>query len=105
MSQEQTSMPAGGIGKIQWQDVWRGLIKTTGGLILGVVITMIHDKALPTYDQISPFLEACAYFFASYIGINAATNNVGQFLKKDKETITVSTAALDDLQEKANKQS
>lgn len=98
-----TTIPPSGIGQIKWSDVFKGLIKTTGGLIVGLLVKMIQSKGLPTYAEISPILEVCVYFFASYLGINAATNNVGQIFAKNKSVVTVDKQHLETLTDKANK--
>lgn len=104
MSQQATTViPPGGLGKLKFEDFWKGFVKSCGGLIVGLVIKLIQDKfKLPTYDQIEPLLEATAYFFLGYIGLNAATNNVGQLFKKDKPVVLVDQQHLEDLKQQAN---
>ena len=103
MGQTTASVPPSGYGQLHFSDVWKGLIKSCGGLIIGLVIKLIQDKfKLPTYDQIEPLLEAGAYFLLGYLGVNAATNNTGQLFTKDQPVVAVSAEKLDQVVEKAN---
>lgn len=102
MGQTATKVPPSGIGRLQLADLWKGFIKATGGIFLALIVKSLNDKALPTYDQMVPFLEAGIYFFASYLGINAATNNVGEIFQKDKDVVVVGKKSLDDLEQKAD---
>ncbi len=101
MGQTATTIPPSGIGKLQFQDFLRGLVKSTSGLLIGLVIKFIQDKHLPPYSEIEPLLEATAYFFMGYIGINAATNNEGKMFKSDAPVVTVSAKELDKVIDKA----
>lgn len=103
MAETANTIPPSGIGTIRWIDVWKGFVKSCGGLILGLIIKMIQDQfKLPTYGQIEPLLEATAYFFLSYLGLNAATNNVGQLFKADQPVTVVDSEHLKNLQAKAD---
>lgn len=103
MSQSATTIPPkAGIGTLQWSDLFKGLIKSIAGLLVGVIIKTLQDKSLPTYAEIEPILEACVYFVVGYLGINAATNNVGQIFSKDKPVVMVDKNDLQALQNKAN---
>lgn len=102
MSQDTTTIPPRGLWTLKLEDIWKGFIKSCGGLILGLIIKMIQDKFhLPAYDQVEPLLEASAYFFLGYIGINYASNNEGKMFKKDAETIRVPVQQLNELKEQA----
>jgi len=90
MSESASRLPPSGIGKLQASDFLKGLVKSCGGLIVGIVIKLVQNKfKLPAYSEIEPLLEATAYFFLGYLGINAASNNEGQLFTKDKATLTV----------------
>lgn len=99
MAETTTSIPPSGFGKLQWSDLWKGLIKSCSGLLLGLLIKTLQDKQWPTYDQIEPLLEACIYFLFGYLGINAATNNEGKLFKKDAPFVTVSAEKLKEVSE------
>lgn len=101
MGETTTSIPPGGIGTLQLSDFWKGLIKTTAGLVVGLLVKIIHERSLPPYAEIAPILEAALYFFVGYLGINLGTNNVGQFLKKDEPVVTVGAKELDKVIDKA----
>lgn len=102
MGETTTPLPPRGLGNVQWSDVLKGFVKVAGGLILALVLTTLRNKAWPTYEQIEPILEVGATFFLSYLGINAATNNVGQIFKKDQPTVPIGVDKLKDLQTKAD---
>lgn len=95
MGETASSIPPGGIGTLQLSDFWKGLIKTLAGLIVGVIVQTIDEKHFPTYEQLAPLLKAGIYFIVGYLGINFGTNNVGQFLKPNKPTVTVGAKELD----------
>lgn len=96
MSDSTTSVPPSGIGQLRWSDLWKGLIKSCSGLLVGVLIKCLQEKTIPTYGQIEPLLEAGVYFLVGYLGINAATNNEGKLFKADAPTVTVSKEVLDE---------
>lgn len=97
--QTATLIPPKGLWSLQLRDFWKGFIKSCGGLIIGIVIKMIQNHFhLPSYDEIEPLFEATAYFFFGYIGVNFATNNVGQIMQKDKPVVAVDKDQLDKLQ-------
>jgi hypothetical protein len=102
MSETASSIPPSGLGSLKWSDLWKGLIKTVSGLLVGLIIKTIQDGELPTYAEISPLLEACVYFIVGYLGINAGTNNVGQLFTKNKPTVKVPAKELDEVLDKAN---
>src|SRR4051812_46205423 len=103
MSQTATTLPLkSGIGTLRWADLLKGLVKSVAGLFVGVLIKTLQDKQLPTYAEIEPILEACVYFIVGYLGINAATNNVGQMFTKNKAVVTVDKEHLENLQAQAN---
>lgn len=95
MGDAASTIPPGGIGKLQWSDLWKGIIKSISGLLVGVIIQMIDDGRLPTYAEIAPLLKATVYFLVGYLGINAGTNNIGQLFTRDKPTVTVGAKELD----------
>lgn len=101
MGETSNTIPPGGIGKLQWSDLWKGIIKSLSGLVVGLIIQMIDDGRLPTYAEIAPILKATVYFLVGYLGINAGTNNVGQLFKKDQPTTTVPAKELEKVIEKA----
>jgi uncharacterized protein YacL len=102
MAETANIIPEKGLGKLRLEDLWKGFIKSCGGLLIGLIIKLIQDKfKLPAYSEIEPLLEATAYFFLGYIGLNTATNNVGQLFTKDKAVTSISKTDLDDLKAKA----
>jgi len=103
MAETTSSVPPSGIGQLHLSDLFKGLIKSIAGLLIGVVIKVIHDRQLPPYEEIAPILEAAVYFLVGYLGINAATNNVGQLFSKDKPVVTVSANKLEKVVDEANK--
>ena len=103
MAETASSVPPSGIGELHLSDFFKGLIKSIAGLLIGVVVKVIHDRQLPPYDEIAPILEAAVYFLVGYLGINAATNNVGQLFAKDKPVVAVSAQKLDEALDEANK--
>jgi hypothetical protein len=103
MAEAASSVPPSGIGQLHLSDFFKGLIKSVAGLFIGVLIKTIHERQLPNYDEIAPILEAAVYFLVGYLGINAATNNVGQLFTKDKPVVAVSAKKLDEVIDEANK--
>lgn len=102
MSENANTIPPSGLWKLRVIDFWKGFIKSCGGLIVGLVIKLIQNKfTIPSYEEIQPLLEATAYFFLAYLGVNAATNNVGQLLKNDKPVVLVPKEKLEELEAKA----
>ena len=98
MSETTSSVPPSGYGQLHLSDLWKGFMKSCGGLIIGIIIKLIQDKfKLPEYSEVEPLLEATAYFFLSYLGLNAATNNNGQLFKKDQPVVTVSAEKLNEI--------
>jgi len=102
MAENTSSVPPSGIGQLHLSDFFKGLIKSISGLLIGVVIKTIQDKQLPPYAEIAPILEAAVYFLVGYLGINAATNNVGQLFAKDKAVVTVGAEKLDEVVKQAD---
>lgn len=105
MSDSATNIiPPRGLGQIGWQDVWKGLIKSCGGLILSLLLQEIGNKFQPlNYDtQIAPLLVAVVGFFAAYLGLNAATNNVGQLFQANKPVVPVAKKEYEELKAKAD---
>src|SRR6478752_10554187 len=102
MAETASSVPPSGIGELHLSDFFKGLIKSIAGLLIGVVVKVIHDRQLPPYDEIAPILEATVYFLVGYLGINAATNNVGQLFKGNQPVVTVPAEELDKVIDKAN---
>lgn len=102
MAETTTSIPPSGIGRLHWNDLLKGLIKSSSGLIVGILIKTLQDKSIPSYAEIEPLLEAVVYFFVGYLGINAATNNVGQMFTQDKPVVVVGAEKLENLQQKAD---
>jgi len=101
MGDSTSRVPPSGIGQLRWSDLWKGLIKSVSGLLVGLLIKTIHDKQLPTYGEIEPLLEATVYFLIGYLGINAGTNNVGQLFKSNQPTVTVPAKELEKVIDKA----
>lgn len=103
MGEQASSIPPKGLWKLRATDFVKGLWLAVGSavLALGYAITQNHWHML-TFDQAEPYLNTIASGFIIYIGKNWGTNNVGQFLKADTPTSTVSTPALEKLQDKAD---
>lgn len=96
-------IPPKGLWTLKLQDFYKGFVKSCGGLVVTVIIKMIQNKfQFPSYTEIEPFLEATAYFFFSYLGFNALTNNVGQLFTKDKPIVAVDKEHLENLEAKTN---
>lgn len=101
--QISNTIPEKGLWNLRLSDLWKGFIKSCGGLIVGLVIKLVQDKfKLPSYEEIEPLLEATAYFFLAYMGLNYSTNNVGKLFQSDKQVVSVDVNALKDLQDKAD---
>jgi uncharacterized protein YacL len=96
-----TQIPPAGLWSLKLGDIWKGLLKSCGGLLVGLLMKMIQNKfQLPTYEEVIPLLEATAYFFVGYLGINYASNNVGEPFTKNKPTVVVEQKKLEEKEEK-----
>lgn len=100
--QQTATIPPKGLGKLGWNDLLKGLIKSIAGLLVGMIIKTLQEKHIPPYSEIEPILEAVVYFIVGYLGINIATNNVGQMFTKDKPVVAVDAEKLDTLQKEAD---
>lgn len=100
---ETTSrVPPKGLWKLQATDFLKGLwlAVSSGILALGYFIMSNHFK-LPTMEQAEPYLQAIGAGFFAYIAKNLGTNNVGEFLKKDKPVVKVGAEKLETLKKEA----
>lgn len=101
MSQEASTIPPGGIGKLQWSDLFKsvGLAVATNALMS--LYSLINSGSWPTQEDWMDILRTSVAFMISYIVKNLLTNNVGQMLKKDEPIIPVGAKELDKVIEKA----
>lgn len=101
MSEAATTIPPSGLGKLKLSDAAKGLIKTLTGLLLAFIIDALSKDHFPTWVEFVPYIKMAIGYFAGYLGINLATNNVGQLFAPDKKVVTVSKDHLEDLKQKA----
>lgn len=101
MGETSNTVPPGGIGKLQWSDLWKGLIKGMAGLLVATILGSLRTRNLPDWDKIVDLIEYAFYFIIGYLGINAGTNNTGQLFKANQPTVTVPAKELDQVIDKA----
>lgn len=95
MSETASTIPPSGIGKLQWGDILKsvGLAVATNALMS--LYSLISSGSWPTKEDWMDILQTSVAFMISYIVKNLLTNNVGQILKKDEPTVTVSAKKLE----------
>ena|SRR6478609_5767581 len=103
MSETASSMPPKGLWSVKIEDFIKGLWLAIGSSILafGYFLFKNHFK-IPTWEQAEPYLDTIVSGFLIYIGKNYGTNNVGEFLKKDKPVVAVSAEKLKVVVDEAN---
>src|SRR5690349_1245721 len=102
MSEQATSIPPAGLGKLQWRDFIKSIALAAGANALLSLYTIINSGAWPTREDWTDILRTTVAFIISYLIKNALTNNVGQFAKPDQPTVTVGAKELEKVIDKAN---
>ena len=102
MGQIASTIPPKGLGSIHLSDFWKGLLLAALTNVLLSVYAIINTGAWPTHADWVTMLKATLAIVISYLLKNLGTNNVGEFLKKDKPIVHVDAEELKTLETKAN---
>ena len=89
MSQDATTIPPSGLGKLSLNDFWKSLLLAALTNVLLGVYTIVQSGNFPTHSDWATMLKSTIAIVISYLLKNLSTNNVGQILSKDKPTVTV----------------
>lgn len=100
MSQETTTIPPSGLGKLNVSDFVKTLILSALANVLMTLYSIIQAGNWPTSNDWHDMLKATVAFAIGYLIKNALTNNTGQFLKKNEPVVTVSAEKLKEISEK-----
>lgn len=103
MSQQASAIPPKGFGKLHINDFWKSLLYSAITNILLFLYPIINAGNWPTNADLHTMVKTTVAMIIGYLLKNLGTNNVGEFMKKDKPVMFVNSAALDDLQDKADK--
>lgn len=95
MSQETTTIPPSGLGKLQISDFLKSLLLAAITNVLLGLYTIIQSGKFPTYEDWLIMLKSTIAIVISYLLKNLGTNNTGQILKKDQPVVTVSAEKLE----------
>lgn len=95
MSQDATTIPPSGFGKIQLADFIKSVGLAVFTNVLLSLYTLIDAGSWPTKEDWADILRTSVAFMISYMLKNMLTNNTGQLLKKDQPTVTVGAKELD----------
>lgn len=102
MSQTASPIPPkNGIGTLQLSDFWKSLLIAALSNVLLSLYSIINTGNFPTHADLIVMLKSTIAIVISYILKNLGTNNVGQFLSKDKPVIAVDKQYVENLKDKA----
>jgi len=103
MAQDASTIPPSGIGKLHISDFWKSVYL---GIITNILLTLypiISAGNWPTSADLHSMVKTTVAMVIAYLLKNLGTNNVGEFLKKDKPTIEVSAEKLEQKLDEAKK--
>ena len=101
MAQEASTIPPKGLGALGWKDIFKSAFLAAIANILLGLYAIINTGLWPTQADLIVMLKSTAAIILSYLIKNLGTNNVGEFLKKDKPVVAVSAEKLDTIIEEA----
>ncbi len=96
-----TTIPPKGFGSIQISDFWKSLLIAAFSNVLLSLYAIINTGAFPTHADWIIMAKSTLAIIISYLLKNLGTNNVGQFLQKDKPIVHVDATDLQTLEDKA----
>ena len=103
MAQDASTIPPGGLGKLHFNDFWKSLIYSAITNALLTLYPIINAGSWPTSNDLHVMVKTTVAMIIAYLLKNLGTNNVGEFLKKDKPTIEVSAEKLEQKLDEAKK--
>lgn len=102
MAQNASTIPPKGFGKLHINDFWKSLLYSAITNMLLFLYPIINAGNWPTTLDFQNMSKTTAAMIIAYLLKNLGTNNVGEFLKKDKPVMLVNADNLNELQEKAD---
>jgi len=72
------------VGKVNWFDVLKSLIVTSGTAVGTALIPIVSTGHFPNHEQITLIIGAAAAAGLTYLGKQLGTNSSGELLKKEQ---------------------
>jgi len=95
MSENASTIPPKGYGKVGFNDLAKGALIVSFGHITAMIIFLIRQDHWPSWVEWQPYVEAGVYTLLGYVGKNLVTNNAGQLFKQDQPLVTVGAEELE----------
>ena len=97
MTQDATTIPPKGLGKIGLNDFWKSLLIAAISNVLLGLYTIVQSGNFPGKEDWIVMFKSTIAIIISYLLKNLGTNNVGQILQKDKPVVMVSAKKLEEV--------